>query len=97
LIEDANSFSPDKNQRVGLLAWNPVESEKNFAVIRCLSEQQDLHEAAANLFRYLHELDQYDLDFIAAERVPEQGLGAAIMDRLQRAAHRRADAQDTLE
>jgi L-threonylcarbamoyladenylate synthase len=97
LIEDANSFSPDKNQRVGLLAWNPVESEKNFAVIRCLSEQQDVREAAANLFRYLHELDQYDLDFIVAERVPEQGLGAAIMDRLQRAAHRRADAQDTPE
>ncbi len=88
LIEDANSFSPDKNQRVGLLAWNPVKSEKAFAVIRCLSERQDLREAATNLFRYLRELDARDLDLIIAEQVPDQGLGAAIMDRLRRATHR---------
>ena len=93
LIEDANSFSPDKNQRVGLLAWNPVKSEKTFAVIRCLSERQDLREAATNLFRYLRELDARDLDLIIAEQVPDRGLGAAIMDRLRRAAHRPLDGR----
>ena len=93
LIEDANSFSPDKNQRVGLLAWNPVESEKTFAVVRCLSERQDLREAATNLFRYLRELDALDLDLIIAEQVPDRGLGAAIMDRLRRAAHLPLDAR----
>jgi len=46
-----------------------------------------LQEAAANLFRYLRELDTLGLDLIVAERVPPQGLGAAIMDRLERAAH----------
>jgi len=97
LIEDVNSFSPDKKQRVGLLGWNPLKSEKNFAAVRYLSERQDFRDAAMNLFRYLRELDQFDLDFIVAERVPEQGLGAAIMDRLQRAAHRPVDAQDTPE
>ena len=93
LIEDANSFSPDKNQRVGLLAWNPVKSEKTFAVVRGLSERQDLREAATNLFRYLRELDARDLDLIIAEQVPDRGLGAAIMDRLRRAAHRPLDGR----
>jgi L-threonylcarbamoyladenylate synthase len=93
LIEDANSFSSDKNQRVGLLGWNPVESEKTFAVVRCLSERQDLREAATNLFRYLRELDALDLDLILAEQVPDRGLGAAIMDRLRRAAHPPLDAR----
>jgi len=97
LIEDDKSFSPDKNQRVGLLAWNPVKSEKNFTIVRRLSGQQDLREAAANLFRYLRELDQSGLDFIVAERVPEVGLGAAIMDRLRRAAHRPLNGQGTPE
>ena len=97
LIEDDKSFSPDKNQRVGLLAWNPVKSEKNFTIVRRLSGRQDLREAAANLFRYLRELDQSGLDFIVAERVPEVGLGAAIMDRLRRAAHRPLDGQGTPE
>jgi len=97
LIEDVNSFSPDKNQRVGLLAWNPIESEKNFAVVRYLSERQDLREAAANLFRYLRELDVPNVDLIVAEQVPDRGLGAAIMDRLRRAVHRPVDAQDRPE
>jgi L-threonylcarbamoyladenylate synthase len=97
LIGDAKSFSPDKDQRVGLLAWNPVKSGKNFAAVRCLSERQDLHDAAANLFRCLRELDALDLDVILAERVPSQGLGAAIMDRLRRGAHRPQDEQDTPE
>ena len=97
LIEDINSFSPDKNQRVGLLAWNPIESGKNFAVVRCLSEHQDLRQAAANLFRYLRELDAFDVDLIVAEQVPDRGLGAAIMDRLRRAAHRPFDGQNRPE
>ena len=88
LIDDAESFLPQENQRVGLLAWNPVKPEKKFAVIRLLSERQDLREAAANLFRHLRELDQSALDLIVAERVPSRGLGAAIMDRLERAAHK---------
>jgi L-threonylcarbamoyladenylate synthase len=88
LIGDVNSFSPDRNQRVGLLAWNPVEPGKNFAAVRRLSGRQDLRAAAANLFRYLRELDVPNIDLIVAERVPDQD-SAAIMDRLRRAAHLR--------
>ena len=51
-----------------------------------LSSSGDLVEAAANLFRFLHELDkQYDR--IAVATIPEHGLGEAINDRLRRAAH----------
>jgi L-threonylcarbamoyladenylate synthase len=87
LVEDAKSFVAEKNQRVGLLAWNPVESEKDYAAVRHLSKRGDLRAAAANLFRYLRELDHSDLDLIVAEQVRGDGLGAAINDRLRRAAH----------
>jgi L-threonylcarbamoyladenylate synthase len=99
LIDNAESFAPVKNRRVGLLAWNTkprkgdfqrrTEDRRSmkFAAVRALSEQQDLREAAANLFRSLRELDDLDLDLIVAERVPAQGLGAAILDRLERASH----------
>lgn len=50
-----------------------------------LSETGDLVEAAANLFRMLHLLDQSDTK-IAVAPVPEHGLGIAINDRLRRAA-----------
>jgi L-threonylcarbamoyladenylate synthase len=87
VIEDAKSFSPKPKQRCALLAWSPVDNDKRFVAVRCLSEQNDLREAAANLFRYLRELDALDVDLIVAEPVPDQGLGAAIMDRLRRASH----------
>ena len=92
LIDDAKDFVPQKYQRVGLLSWKSIgalpTSAERFAAVRHLSERADLQEAAANLFRYLRELDALDLDLIVAERVPSQGLGAAIMDRLERAAHK---------
>ncbi|PYI97106.1 MAG: threonylcarbamoyl-AMP synthase [Verrucomicrobia bacterium] len=102
VVENAESFSPPKNQRVGLLAWYPVSGKEDlqsaqrrtgdgrslkFVAVRNLSAHQDLREAAANLFRYLRELDVLGLDLIVAERVPSQGLGAAILDRLERASH----------
>ena len=74
------------NKRCGLLAWSPRAGLKHFAEIRQLSPRQDLREAAANLFRCLRELDQLKLDLIVAEKLSEQGLGAAIMDRLRRAS-----------
>jgi L-threonylcarbamoyladenylate synthase len=94
LIDNAEDFIPPKNQRIGLLAWGsalrssmPSQMEA-FAVVRNLSDRGDIREAAGNLFRYLRELDALGLDLIVAERVPCQGLGAAIMDRLERAAYK---------
>jgi L-threonylcarbamoyladenylate synthase len=85
ILDDLKSFQ--SNKRCALLAWNPLKSDDRFVVVRNLSEKQDLREAAANLFRFLRELDELDVDLIVAERVPDQGLGAAILDRLQRASH----------
>lgn len=55
-------------------------------VTRNLSRAGDLHEAARNLFSMLHELDAAGVGVIAVAPIPEQGLGEAINDRLQRAA-----------
>ena len=96
LIDNAESFVLAANYRVGLLAWNTAIPQGRFAAVRTLSERQDLREAAANLFRYLRELDELDHDLIVAERVPAQGLGAAILDRLERASHD-SDIRDTPE
>ena len=92
LIDNVGDFFPQKDQRVGLLAWESnggsAAIRERFAAVRNLSTRQDLREAAAKLFRYLRELDALGLDLIVAERVPVDGLGAAILDRLARASHR---------
>ncbi|GHU25085.1 threonylcarbamoyl-AMP synthase [Spirochaetia bacterium] len=61
----------------------PVDERR----IRVLSEDGSLTEAAANLFALLHALDTSGADIIYVQRVPDQGLGTAINDRLSRASH----------
>ena len=51
-----------------------------------LSDKGDLHEAAANLFAMLRQLDEGGYHSIAVARIPMTGLGLAINDRLARAA-----------
>jgi L-threonylcarbamoyladenylate synthase len=95
LVHDPSSFKVPANNKCGLLAWSSSADEKKFAEIRQLSSRQDFREAAANLFRYLRELDRLNLDLIVAEKLPEENLGAAINDRLRRASSVSPDARDT--
>lgn len=55
-----------------------------------LSPSGDLEEAAARLFAALHRADKESPLRIAVAPIPEEGVGAAINDRLRRAAAPRA-------
>jgi len=83
-VADVGDYAP-RSTTAALGALRDVE---NFVAVRHLSQSGNLREAAANLFRMLRELDAENLDLIVAERVPEEGIGAAINDRLERAASR---------
>ena len=52
---------------------------------RTLSKSGDLKEAAKNLFKFLRELDEMEVNEIFVEMAPDHGLGKAINDRLKRA------------
>jgi L-threonylcarbamoyladenylate synthase len=56
-----------------------------------LSPSGDLREAAAKLFSALRELDRCGCATIAVMPIPGHGLGAAINDRLRRAAAPKGD------
>jgi L-threonylcarbamoyladenylate synthase len=82
--EDSAAF-PLPSERVGLLSLRgPGVHGASYAAVEVLSACGDLREAAANLFSALFRLDAMQLDRLVAFPVPEQGLGAAIMDRLRR-------------
>lgn len=51
-----------------------------------LSKTGNISDAATRLFSGLRHLDQLNLQRILSERVPEQGIGSAINDRLERAS-----------
>lgn len=80
-----NALNPDPDE--ALLAFGP-DVPDGAAITANLSPRGDLVEAAASLFALLHELDNSAYAGIAAMPVPDTGLGAAINDRLRRAAAR---------
>jgi L-threonylcarbamoyladenylate synthase len=76
------------NKKVGGLFFSENKSSINFEVVKILSTKRDFIEAASNLFSMLHEFESEDLDLILVERVPEENLGIAIMDRLTKAVNK---------
>lgn len=84
----ARNLKVNTGKRIGFLAFRPTREpvRETFDRVEYLSENGDLREAAVNLFAALRRLDEAGLGGIAAEPVPETGLGRAIMERLRRAA-----------
>jgi len=77
---DADTTQPGE----ALLAFGPAPSFSG--PMFNLSPRGDLIEAAANLFSHLRALDASGARRIAVMKVPHDGLGEAINDRLKRAA-----------
>lgn len=79
---------PLSDGKSGYLIFGALDASlKDVPYALSLSMKADLVEAAANLFDYLHRLDEAGLDVIYVRPLPLEGLGLAIMDRLNKAAN----------
>jgi L-threonylcarbamoyladenylate synthase len=85
----ASHYAPSKPLRLGatqaaedewLIGFGAIAGDEN------LSAAGNLEEAAANLFAALHRADGQRNPRIAVAPIPRGGVGAAINDRLERAA-----------
>ena len=85
----ASHYAPSKPLRLNALEAEDDEYLIGFGFIEgdaSLSPSGDLVEAASRLFDLLHQADAAPQPRIAVAPVPGDGLGAAINDRLRRAA-----------
>ncbi|MEB3416317.1 L-threonylcarbamoyladenylate synthase [Alteriqipengyuania sp. WL0013] len=85
----ASHYSPGKPVRLDaaqgkadefLIGFGPVAGDAS------LSASGDLAEAAARLYALLHRAAASDKSAVAVAPIPDKGIGAAINDRLRRAA-----------
>lgn len=85
-----------KSKTIGLLTFgklsenflNQLDRFASKIIIKNLSLEQNMNEAATHLFEYLRALDRQQPDIILAQKVPDQGLGIAINDRLKKASQK---------
>lgn len=85
----ASHYAPTKPVRLHAHAFAADEWGIGFGAVGGndnLSASADLTEAAARLFDALHTAEQSGQPRIAVAEIPDAGLGAAINDRLRRAA-----------
>lgn len=87
LVSDVEKFVATlQDKTIGVVRFSEAITASNIKHVEILSKSGDLKEAAANLYRSLHKLDDLNLDVIVAQRCPNIGLGQSINDRLERAA-----------
>ncbi len=80
LASDARELRA-QGRRVAAIVREPVAG-----VERLILLPSEPRQVARQLFHWLRELDDQGMDCVLVEGVPAQGVGRAIMDRLQRAA-----------
>jgi len=76
------------DKKIGALVFGKYVPTNKNTVVKNLSLHENFTEAAVNLFNYLREFDDMDIDVIIADYLPPIHLGIAINDRLKRAAWR---------
>jgi L-threonylcarbamoyladenylate synthase len=81
-----NAQSVEADEALLAFGSSPIKGEEKAVTTLNLSVRADLIEAAANLFSHLRALDATKAAMIAVMPLPDEGLGEAINDRLQRAA-----------
>jgi L-threonylcarbamoyladenylate synthase len=87
LMGDVEQLSTDlETKKVGIISFKQSYLSLHPKLEFILSPNGNLDEAAAKLFGAMREMDASDVDVIIAERFPDQGIGKAINDRLERAA-----------
>lgn len=74
------------DRKIGAIVFGNDVTLNEAIVIKNLSPTKNYQESAVNLFSFLRELDEADVDVIITDLLPETGLGLAINDRLKRAA-----------
>lgn len=75
-----------RGERTGVLAFDEHISRYHADCVETLGSLSDLGTAAHRLYAALRRMDEEHIGFILAEACPEDGLGAAIMNRLRKAA-----------
>jgi L-threonylcarbamoyladenylate synthase len=78
-----NNLDRFKSEKLAVISLKKLYKHQGESYV--LSRSGNLAEAAAQLFTVLREIDNSDSTVILAEKFPDEGLGKAINDRLERA------------
>ncbi|SDI04466.1 translation factor SUA5 [Alteribacillus persepolensis] len=94
LVEDTKSLqqnlqeAKETGRKTVVMAVNEHQAmlEQDTDAFICLGSMNKLEQIAAHLYDNLRQADQWDADIIFCETFPKEGIGEAIMNRLEKAS-----------
>ena len=75
-----------KGKEAGIIATGETLQFYKYGVVKNIGTRENEKTIARNLYRVLREFDEEDIDTIYSESFAMQGIGKAIMNRLEKAA-----------
>lgn len=86
------------NKKVGIIATNETIEQYTRGTVKSIGIREHENSIARNLYRILREFDEEDVDVIYSEAFATEGIGVAIMNRLEKAAgHRVVSAEEIVK
>jgi L-threonylcarbamoyladenylate synthase len=76
----------DENKQVGILATDESKDMYTQGMIISLGSRADMQNIGQNLFEALRRFDDAGVDLILSEAFEEDGIGTAVMNRLNKSA-----------
>ena len=81
--------------KVGIIATNETADLYTTGVVKCIGTRSNENSIAKNLYKVLREFDEEEVSYIYSEAFSGEGIGDAIMNRLEKAAgHHTLQAKD---
>ena len=81
--------------KVGIIATNETMSSYTRGIVKSIGSRSNENSIAKNLYKVLREFDEEDVSYIYSEAFDKDGIGSAIMNRLDKAAgHHTLQAKD---
>jgi L-threonylcarbamoyladenylate synthase len=78
-----------QGMKVGILTTEDAKGDFQADVVLACGQREKLETVASSLYETLRAFNETDIDIIFSEQFPEQGVGQAIMNRLNKAAGHR--------
>lgn len=75
-----------RKKKIGIIATQETLPFYNYGLVKNVGTRENEKTIARNLYRVLREFDQEDVQVIYSESFAMQGIGKAIMNRLEKAA-----------
>ncbi|MBP2032378.1 L-threonylcarbamoyladenylate synthase [Clostridium algifaecis] len=76
----------DEDKKVGIMATDETKEYYKNGVIISLGSRKNMVQISKNLFETLRSFDDKNVDIIISEAFCEEGIGVAVMNRLQKSA-----------